>query len=92
VNELNVVVVIGEKTRTVVSLFYSFTKETYPLFLVRYQLEKDKCIHQESICSDIDQNSICNTNENQCFCGPSYYSSNNTCGIYPYSIFVFCFR
>ncbi len=91
VNELNVVRVIDQKTRIVVRLFYSFTKkENIRYFLVPYELKKDRCVHQEKICSDIDKHSICNKDENQCFCGPSYYLSNNTCGIYPYSSFYFC--
>jgi hypothetical protein len=79
VNEHNVRLVIEQKIPIVVRLFYFIWKKPF-CFTVRYELNKDKCVHQEEICPLTNPNSFCSKDENQCLCKPSYYRSNNTCG------------
>ncbi|CAF3487239.1 unnamed protein product [Rotaria sp. Silwood1] len=46
---------------------------------VPYQWENTKCVYNENICQTIDENSICNRNENRCSCRSTYYFNNNRC-------------
>ncbi|CAF3513440.1 unnamed protein product [Rotaria socialis] len=46
---------------------------------VQNELENLKCVYQESVCPQIDENAICNRDENECWCRPSFYQLDNTC-------------
>ncbi|UJR32135.1 hypothetical protein I4U23_019603 [Adineta vaga] len=46
---------------------------------VRYELNNDKCVYRESMCREIDENSLCSRDENKCLCQPSYYEYETKC-------------
>ncbi|CAM4777103.1 unnamed protein product [Rotaria magnacalcarata] len=46
---------------------------------VQNKLENLRCVYQENVCQQIDENAICNRNENECWCRPSFYQLDNKC-------------
>lgn len=44
------------------------------------ELESDKCLHNDFICNQIDSDSKCNKDKNQCLCKPNFYLFEKRCG------------
>ena len=59
----------------------SFERKSMLSTLAALALGSDRCVYREDACKIIDANSICDRDENQCLCAPSFYlAENHQCG------------
>lgn len=59
----------------------SFERKSMSSTLALLQLGDDRCVYRGEVCRTIDPNSICDRDENQCLCAPSFYlAGNQQCG------------